>query len=283
MAKLVEGTLSTRALLERARAAAPGVAELSTAEKNGLITKLADALEGAAEAILAANRRDMESTGPEADEAARDRLLLTRDRVAAMAAGVRDVASLPDPVGEVLAEWERPNGLRIRKVRVPLGVVGIIYEARPNVTVDTVALALKTGNAVVLRGSKEAANSNLCLVEIMAGIPGMPEGAIHLLDSSSRDSVRELIEARGLVDVIIPRGGAGLINFVVENSVVPVIETGAGNCHIYVDESADLDMADEIVIRSWTSSFSAALHTEGRCVFALITISSAISRSADSS
>jgi len=252
MAKLAEGTLSTRALLERARAAAPGVAELSTAEKNGLLTKLADAIEGAAEAILAANRADMESTGPEADEAARDRLLLTRDRVAAMAAGVRDVASLPDPVGEVLAEWERPNGLRIRKVRVPLGVVGIIYEARPNVTVDTVALALKTGNAVVLRGSKEAANSNLCLVEIMAGIPGMPEGAIQLLDSSNRDSVRELIEARGLVDVIIPRGGAGLINFVVENSVVPVIETGAGNCHIYVDDAADLDMADEIVINAKT-------------------------------
>jgi glutamate-5-semialdehyde dehydrogenase len=196
----------------------------------------------------------MEAGGrnPEMDEAMRDRLLLTRERVAAMAAGVRDVALLPDPVGEILAQWERPNGLRIRKVRVPLGVIGVIYEARPNVTVDTVALALKTGNAIVLRGSKEAANTNQCLVEIMTSVAGMPEGAIHLLDSSNRESVRELIEARGLVDVIIPRGGAGLITFVVENSVVPVIETGAGNCHIYVDDAADLDMADEIVINAKT-------------------------------
>jgi glutamate-5-semialdehyde dehydrogenase len=241
-------------MLERARAAAPGVAELSTSEKNGLLTNLAEAIENGAELILAANREDMESSGrnPEMDEAMRDRLLLTRERVTAMAVGLREVAHLPDPVGEVLAEWERPNGLRIRKVRVPLGVIGIIYEARPNVTVDTVALALKTGNAVVLRGSKEAAASNQCLVAIMSGVGGVPEGAIHLLDSGNRDSVLELIEARGLVDVIIPRGGAGLITFVVENSVVPVIETGAGNCHIYVDEAADLKMADEIVINAKT-------------------------------
>jgi glutamate-5-semialdehyde dehydrogenase len=230
------------------------VAELSTVEKNELLTRLSDAIEGGAERILAANRKDMElsARNPEMDEAMRDRLLLTPERVSAMATGVRNVALLPDPVGEVLAEWERPNGLRIRKVRVPLGVIGIIYEARPNVTVDTVALGLKTGNAVVLRGSKEAVNSSQCLVDIMTGVAGMPDGAIHLLDSSSRDSVRELIEARGLVDVIIPRGGAGLITFVVENSVVPVIETGAGNCHIYVDESADLDMADEIVVNAKT-------------------------------
>jgi glutamate-5-semialdehyde dehydrogenase len=254
MVKLAEGALTTRAMQERARAAAPVLAELSTAEKNGLLTRLADAIEGGAERILTANREDMESSGrnPEMDEAMRDRLLLTRERIAAMAAGVREVALLPDPVGEVLAEWERPNGLRIRKVRVPLGVIGIIYEARPNVTVDTVALALKTGNAVVLRGSKEAANSNQCLVDIMTGVAGVPEGAIHLLDSGNHDSVRELIEARGLVDVIIPRGGAGLITFVVENSVVPVIETGAGNCHIYVDDAADPDMADEIVINAKT-------------------------------
>jgi glutamate-5-semialdehyde dehydrogenase len=254
MAKPAEGALSTKAILERARAAAPVAAELSTAEKNSLLARLADAIEGGAERILAANRQDMEASvgNPEMEEALRDRLLLTPERVVAMAAGVRDVAALPDPVGEILSEWERPNGLRIRKVRVPLGVIGIIYEARPNVTVDTVALTLKTGNAVVLRGSKEAANSNQCLVEIMADVPGMPEGAMHLLDSSNRDSVRELIEARGLVDVIIPRGGAGLINFVVENSIVPVIETGAGNCHIYVDEAADLDMADEIVINAKT-------------------------------
>jgi len=254
MAKLAEGVLTTRTMLERARAAAPCMAELSTAQKNDLLTRLADAIEGGAERILSANQEDMELTAgnPDMDEAMRDRLLLTRERIAEMAAGVREVALLPNPVGEVLAEWERPNGLHIRKVRVPLGVIGIIYEARPNVTVDTVALSLKTGNTVVLRGSKEAANSNQCLVDIMCGVAGMPDGTIHLLDSSSRDSVRELIEARGLVDVIIPRGGTGLITFVVENSVVPVIETGAGNCHIYVDESADLDMADEIVINAKT-------------------------------
>jgi glutamate-5-semialdehyde dehydrogenase len=162
------------------------------------------------------------------------------------------VAELTDPIGETLAEWTRPNGLRIRKVRVPLGVVGIIYESRPNVTVDTAVLALKTGNAIVLRGGKEAARSNQRLVEILAAVPGVPEGAIELLDSSTRQSVQDLIKARGLVDVIIPRGGAGLITFVTENSAVPVIETGAGNCHIFVDESADFEMADPIVINAKT-------------------------------
>ena len=176
----------------------------------------------------------------------RDRLLLTPERIAGMAEGVREVARLADPVGECVAEWRRPNGLLIRKVRVPLGVVGIIYESRPNVTVDTVALALKTGNALVLRGGKEAAHSNQQLVEILSHVAGVPDGAIELLDSSTRDSVGELIKARGLVDVMIPRGGAQLISFVVENSAVPVIETGAGNCHIFVDASADFDMADEL-------------------------------------
>jgi glutamate-5-semialdehyde dehydrogenase len=182
----------------------------------------------------------------------RDRLLLTTGRIKEMAQGVREVAALTDPIGETLAEWTRPNGLRIRKLRVPLGVIGIIYESRPNVTVDTAVLALKTGNAVVLRGGKEAARSNQRLVEILAAVPGVPEGAIELLDSSTRQSVTELIKARGLVDVIIPRGGAGLIAFVTGNSAVPVIETGAGNCHIFVDESADFDMADPIVINAKT-------------------------------
>jgi glutamate-5-semialdehyde dehydrogenase len=177
---------------------------------------------------------------------------LTTGRIKEMAQGVREVAALTDPIGETLAEWTRPNGLRIRKLRVPLGVIGIIYESRPNVTVDTAVLALKTGNAVVLRGGKEAARSNQRLVEILAAVPGVPEGAIELLDSSTRQSVTELIKARGLVDVIIPRGGAGLIAFVTGNSAVPVIETGAGNCHIFVDESADFDMADPIVINAKT-------------------------------
>ncbi|MGH7489174.1 MAG: glutamate-5-semialdehyde dehydrogenase, partial [bacterium] len=158
----------------------------------------------------------------------------------------------PDPVGETIAEWTRPNGLHIRKVRVPLGVVGVIYESRPNVTVDCVSLVLKTGNAIVLRGGKEAAHSNQMLVEILNRVAGVPEGAIELLDSSTRDSVQELIKARGLVDVLIPRGGPGLISHVADNATVPVIETGAGNCHIFVDESADFAMADGIVINAKT-------------------------------
>ena len=211
---------------------------------------MAEAIEADAPSILAANKKDVEAGTVQ--EARRDRLLLTRERIAAIAKAVREVVSLTDPVGETIAEWRRPNGLLIRKVRVPLGVIGIIYESRPNVTVDTVALALKTGNAIVLRGGKEAMHSNRELVRILSAVPGLPEGAIQLLDSTTRDSVQELIEGRGLVDVIIPRGGAGLINFVVENSLVPVIETGAGNCHVFVDESADLEMADRIVINAKT-------------------------------
>src|SRR5713101_4044383 len=211
---------------------------------------MADAVEANSAGILAANRADVESSGLAG--AMRDRLLLTPARIQEMANGVREVATLPDPIGETLAEWTRPNGLHMRKVRVPLGVVGIIYESRPNVTVDTAVLALKTGNAIVLRGGKEAARSNQRLVEILAAVPGVPDGAIELLDSSTRQSVHQLIKARGLVDVIIPRGGAGLITFVTENSAVPVIETGAGNCHIFVDESADFEMADDIVINAKT-------------------------------
>jgi glutamate-5-semialdehyde dehydrogenase len=250
MVTTVANSASTQEKLLRAREAATKLAQLSTGEKNALLLAIADAIETQAQTILAANREDVESSGLEG--AMRDRLLLTPTRIKDMAQGVRDVAALADPIGETLAEWTRPNGLRIRKLRVPLGVVGIIYESRPNVTVDTAVLALKTGNAIVLRGGKEAARSNQCLVEIFAAVPGVPEGAIELLDSSTRQSVQELIKARGLVDVIIPRGGAGLIAFVTENSTVPVIETGAGNCHIFVDESADFEMADPIVINAKT-------------------------------
>ena len=243
-------TLSTRERLERAREAAPRVAELSTVQRNGLLITMAKALEAQAADILAANQKDLESGS--IGGAMRDRLLVTRERIGAMAAGAREVAVLPDPVGETISEWTRPNGLQIRRVRVPLGVIGIIYESRPNVTVDTAALALKAGNAIVLRGGKEAVHTNQRLVEVLCAVPGLPQGAIQLLDSTTRDSVQELIQARGLVDVIIPRGGAGLINYVVENSIVPVIETGAGNCHIFVDESANLDMADRIVLNAKT-------------------------------
>jgi len=250
MGTIVNPNVSTREKLERAQAASPRIAELSTEQKNGLLLTMADAIETHAAEILAANQKDLNGSGVEG--AMRDRLLLTAERVRAMAAGMQEVASLADPVGEIIREWKRPNKLLIRQVRVPLGVIGIIYESRPNVTVDTVALALKTGNAIVLRGGKEAFHSNQQLVEILSSVPGLPQGAIQLLDSTTRDSVQELIQARGLVDVIIPRGGAGLINFVVENSIVPVIETGAGNCHMFVDESADLDMADRIVINAKT-------------------------------
>jgi len=250
MAATLTDVASTQEKLLRARAASARLALLSTQEKNALLRAISDALEANEKSILAANREDVVSSGLEG--AMRDRLLLTSSRVKEMARGVRDVAALPDPIGETLAEWTKSNGLRIRKVRVPLGVVGIIYESRPNVTVDTAVLALKTGNAIVLRGGKEAAQSNQRLVEIMSAVPGVPEGAVELLDSSNRQSVQELIKARGLVDVIIPRGGAGLITFVTENSSVPVIETGAGNCHIFVDESADFEMADRIVINAKT-------------------------------
>ncbi|HWY02689.1 MAG TPA: glutamate-5-semialdehyde dehydrogenase [Candidatus Acidoferrum sp.] len=241
---------STQQRLLRARAASAKLALLSTEEKDALLLAIADAIEANQKSILDANREDLEDSGLEG--ALRDRLTLTSSRIQDMARGVREVASLPDPIGDTMAEWTKSNGLRIRKVRVPLGVIGIIYESRPNVTVDTAVLALKTGNAIVLRGGREAARSSQRLVEIMTAIPGLPEGALELLDSSTRQSVLALIRARGLVDVIIPRGGAGLIAFVTENSAVPVIETGAGNCHIFVDDSADFDMADRIVINAKT-------------------------------
>src|SRR5579863_1297420 len=243
-------TASTEERLLRARAASSMLALLSTEEKNALLLAIADAIEEHEKGILTANHEDVQASGLEGSM--RDRLLLTSSRIAEMAQGVRDVAALPDPIGETLAEWTKSNGLRIRKVRVPLGVIGIIYESRPNVTVDTAVLALKSGNAIVLRGGKEAMHSSQRLVEIMGAIPGVPAGAIELLDSSSRQSVHDLINARGLVDVIIPRGGAGLITYVTENSTVPVIETGAGNCHIFVDDSADFDMADRILINAKT-------------------------------
>ncbi len=248
MASIVTVSSSTREKLERARKASASLAQLSTAQKNALLLQMADAIEAQAAKILRANEEDIQRAN--LSGAMRDRLLLTSERISEMADAVRDVAALPDPLNELLEEWTRPNGLLIRKVRVPLGVIGIVYESRPNVTVDAAALTLKTGNAVVLRGGKEAAGSNQALVEILAGVPDVPAGAIELLDSSTRDTVQELIRARGLVDVVIPRGGPALISHVMENAVVPVIETGAGNCHILVDESADFEMANRIVLNA---------------------------------
>lgn len=250
MATLATMASSTREKLERARAASALLAQLSTEQKNVLLLRMADVIEAQETKILRANEEDLERSG--LSGAMRDRLLLNPARVKEIAAAVRDVAGLPDPVNEIIEEWKRPNGLQIRKVRVPLGVVGIVYESRPNVTVDAAVLCFKTGNSVVLRGGKEAALTNRVLAEILAGVPGVPAGAIELLDSSTRETVQELITARGLVDVIVPRGGPALISHVIENALVPAIETGAGNCHIFVDESADLEMAARIVVNGKT-------------------------------
>ena len=250
MATFASITSTTREKLQRAKAASAHLAQLSTEQKNSCLMKMAETIEGRWQDILRANEGDLKSSGLEG--AMRDRLLLNQSRVTEMASAVRAVAGLPDPVGEVIEEWTRPNGLQIKKIRVPLGVIGIVYESRPNVTVDAAVLAFKAGNAVAMRGGKEAAHSNRLLAEIIGTVSGVPAGAIELLDSSTRESVQDLITARGLVDVVIPRGGPALISHVIENSLVPVIETGAGNCHIFVDESADLDMAARIVMNAKT-------------------------------
>ncbi|WMX47123.1 glutamate-5-semialdehyde dehydrogenase [Streptomyces roseicoloratus] len=238
----------------RARAAAAQIAPLPRATKDDALLAMADALEVRTAEIVEANAEDI-ARAREAgtSEAIIDRLTLTPERVRAIAADVRHVAALPDPVGEVVRGSTLPNGIDLRQVRVPLGVVGIIYEARPNVTVDAAALCLKSGNAVLLRGSSSAYSSNSALVTVLrdaVGGAGLPADAVQLVPGESRDSVRELMRARGLVDVLIPRGGASLIKTVVEESTVPVIETGTGNCHVYVDAEADLDTAVDILINS---------------------------------
>ncbi|MGH3804953.1 MAG: glutamate-5-semialdehyde dehydrogenase, partial [Pseudonocardiaceae bacterium] len=243
-----------RAAARRAQAAAKLLAPATRASKDAALHAAAEALLSATDTILAANATDIErARQAETAPAMIDRLTLTPDRIAAMAQGLRDVAALPDPVGEVVRGSTLPNGLQLRQLRTPLGVVAIVYEARPNVTVDAAALTLKSGNTVLLRGSASASRSNEVLVGVLAHAiagAGLPADAIQLVSAADRESVTELLRARGLVDVIIPRGGAGLISHVVENSVVPVIETGVGNCHIYVDASADLDSAVDIVVNA---------------------------------
>ncbi|KJY24623.1 MULTISPECIES: glutamate-5-semialdehyde dehydrogenase [Streptomyces] len=237
-----------------ARTAAAAIAPLPRSAKDTALLAIADALTARTDEIVAANAEDIDrARAAGTSETVIDRLTLTPERVAAIASDVRDVAALPDPVGEVVRGSTLPNGIDLRQIRVPLGVVGIIYEARPNVTVDAAALCLKAGNAVLLRGSSSAYASNTALVAILRDAiasTGLPADAIQLVPGESRDSVRELMRARGLVDVLIPRGGASLIKTVVEESTVPVIETGTGNCHVYVDAQADLDMAVDILINS---------------------------------
>ncbi|MEV7468528.1 glutamate-5-semialdehyde dehydrogenase [Streptomyces kronopolitis] len=238
----------------RAREAAAVLAPLPRTARDAALLAIADALVERTEAIVAANAEDVAAAREAGTaESVVDRLTLTPERIAAIAADVRQVVALPDPVGEVVRGSTLPNGLDLRQVRVPLGVIGIIYEARPNVTVDAAALCLKSGNAVLLRGSASAYASNSALVDVLRDAvqsAGLPADAVQLVPGRSRESVGELMRARGLVDVLIPRGGASLIRTVVEESTVPVIETGTGNCHVYVDEAADLDMAVDILVNS---------------------------------
>ncbi len=238
----------------RARQAAAELAPLPRRTKDAALHAIADALEARSAEIVEANAADV-ARARENDTSAYmiDRLSLSGERVAAVAAAVRHVATLPDPVGESVRGYTLPNGLELRQVRVPLGVVGIIYEGRPNVTVDAAALTLKSGSAVLLRGSSSAYDSNSVLVEVMrSALTDLPADAVQLVPGRGRDSVKHLMRARGLVDVLIPRGGAALINSVVEESTVPVIETGVGNCHVYVDADTDVDMAVGILIDAKT-------------------------------
>ena len=241
----------------QARTAAAALAPLPRGVKDAALHAMADALLARQDEVLAANAEDVEAArGEGTPETQLDRLALTADRVRAMADGLRHVAGLPDPVGEVVRGSTLPNGLELRQVRVPLGVVGIVYEARPNVTADAAGLCVKSGNAVLLRGSASAYRSNAALVEVLARAAtqaGLPEHSVQLVPGTDRSSVTELMRARGLVDVLIPRGGAALISAVVEGSQVPVIETGVGNCTVYVDAEADLDMAVAIVVDAKTT------------------------------
>ena len=248
----------------RAKVAAAQLAPLPRRTKDAALLAMADALVAQCARILTANDEDV-TAGRAAgtSEALLDRLVLTEQRVAAMADGLRHVATLPDPVGEVVRGSTLPNGLELRQVRVPLGVVGIVYEARPNVTADAAGLCVKSGNAVLLRGSASAYRSNTVLVEVLSGAATMlPEHTVQLVPGTDRASVKELMQARGLVDVLIPRGGAGLISAVVSESLVPVIETGVGNCTVYVDAGADLDMAVAIVLDGKTTRPSVCNATE---------------------
>ncbi len=239
-----------------ARVASRRLARMTRAQKDAALRLLADALDAATPQILAANAADL-ARGKERGMPAglQDRLLLDERRVAAVADALRDVAALPDPVGEVVRGSTLANGLQLRQVRVPMGVVGMIYEARPNVTVDAAGLGLKSGNAVILRGGSAAADTNRALVDAIRtslSAQGLPPDAVCLLDQDGHDAARALMTARGLVDLVIPRGGADLIRTVVLESTVPVIETGIGICHVYVDAAADLDMAARIVLNSKT-------------------------------
>lgn len=236
------------------------MSQVTTEQKNNALGIIADMLEENIEKIVSANNVDIENGRQNGlNDGLIDRLMLNADRIKAVADGARQVASLPDPCGRVLSEYKKDNGLLIKKITVPLGVIGIIFEARPNVTVDAAALCLKSGNAVILRGGKEAINSNTALADIMREAlakAGFPQDVIQLVGDTSRQSSNDMMHMNEYLDCLIPRGGKGLIKAVVENSTVPVIETGSGNCHIYVDESADINMAANIIFNAKTQRIS---------------------------
>ncbi len=244
-------------LAQRIKDAQPQIAHASTSLKNQILLRIANRLTEASDEILEANRADLARASQNGiPNIMLDRLSLSEERIQSMANGVRKVAALADPIGEILFGKTLPNGLVLRKERVPLGVIGIIYESRPNVTVDAAALCLKTSNAVMLRGGKEAINTNTALVRIMQDAirtEGMNPDIIGLVEDTTRESATRMMRLNGYLDVLIPRGGAGLIQSVVQNATVPVIETGAGNCHIYIDETADLQMGADIVFNAKTS------------------------------
>ena len=243
-----------------AKAASTVLAQLTTEQKNAALLAMADALESGMADILEANRADMERERANGmSESMLDRLMLNENRVRDMAVGLRQVAELPDPIGEVMADWKRPNGLEIRKVRVPMGVIGIIYEARPNVTVDAASLAFKAGSAILLRGSGSAYESNAAEVRVMRAAlesVGVTPDAVCLVAERGHDVVDKMLTLREYIDLIIPRGSARLINNAVSKATVPILQTGTGNCHVYVDESADYAMAEAITINAKTQRTS---------------------------
>lgn len=243
---LTKGTL--------AKEAAYKLVSVTTETKNKALEAIATALTVKADEIISANNADIENARKNGiREAMIDRLTLTKERIEDIADGIRQVIALDDPIGEVVKSWTRPNGLEISQRRVPMGVIAIIYEARPNVTVDAAALCLKTSNACILRGGSEAINSNKAIMKIMqeaAYMSGIPEGTLNIIEDTSRETATELMKMNGYIDLLIPRGGKGLIKSVVENATVPVVETAAGNCHVYVDVDADIDMALKIVLNA---------------------------------
>jgi glutamate-5-semialdehyde dehydrogenase len=249
-----------------AKQAARVLATLPTDVKNNALLAIAGGLVKNSDYIISQNKKDLDLAKEKGMASAMmDRLSLNQSRIEAMAEGIRQIAALPDPVGEVLGMVKRPSGLVIGRTRVPLGVIGIIYESRPNVTSDAAALCIKAGNAVILRGGSEAINSNLAIANIMrqeGEAAGLPKGSINLIEDTSRETAVEFMKLNGYVDVLIPRGGAGLIQSVIKNATVPVIETGTGNCHIYIEKTADLNMAENIVINAKTSRPSVCNATE---------------------